>query len=658
MSAAVMQALRHWADCRPRHAVVQLARLKADLAAAGLSPEAGIEALVAVLREHLELRDAVARQVGHVLSTRSHRHLYADTGVLAPIGFSQTLRSRLSARLLPHVPREDLLRDVFMTSFRADTATAWVLAVPVVRWAALFAVLLESPAFDAGCARAGSECDAALALLAARAAGLAVDPDRLRYAHSVLGPAATNEADALALPTAIQSWIAARAANATASPKELLRCIVAAEAEAKSLRDAALTHGTSIALAHSLHAAQQTLGRLRQMALIRSATDPAVRAERCAALFVALVDAQRTELSLGDVFGRVADDVAHRITEHASKTGEHYVTDDRQQWWAMLRAAAGAGVIVAVMALLKVFIGKAHMAPLWETLCVCLNYGVGFVFIHLLHFTVATKQPAMTATLLAARMGAEEATPVGAARLADLIVRTVRTQVVAIVGNVGLALPSAAAIFLAWHALTGISPVPDAKALHMLSELNPWASWALLHAAIAGVCLFLSGVISGYYDNLCVFGRIGERIARHPLALRVLGPARTARVAAYVESNLGALLGNLSFGFMLGGVGFIGFLTGLPIDIRHVAFASANTAYGLLTLDGQVAASTIVATVLGVLAVAAVNVLVSYGLAFATALRARRVRYERAELVVRLVLKRLLHRPQDFIWPPSETTGH
>jgi site-specific recombinase len=33
---------------------------------------------------------------------------------------------------------------------------------------------------------------------------------------------------------------------------------------------------------------------------------------------------------------------------------------------------------------------------------VSLNYGLGFVLIHILHFTVATKQPAMTAARLAA----------------------------------------------------------------------------------------------------------------------------------------------------------------------------------------------------------------------------------------------------------------
>ena len=657
MDSFVITALRAFVAAGragPAGAVVALMRLRDALLAGAHAPADGVGQASAALRADPLLRDAFAATLGDLLAARRHRFLYADTGVLEPLSFARTLRSRLGARLLPQVPDPDLLRDLFATLLQDDADVERVRAVAVAQWADLFEQVLDAPAFAAGAARCGRECDVAIAMLAARVAGLAVDPDRVRYDHAVRGAGASNEAEVLELSAQTQRWIAVRALDATESPKEVLKRLATAEEAVETLRRAAPTHGTSLALTHGLSAARQALARLRALLLLRAAQELAERAQRAAALFVELSAAQRTEHSLRQVFADVSVDLAHRITEHASETGEHYVTDDRPQWWRMLRAAGGAGVIVGAMALLKVFIAGAHLAPLWETLAICLNYGLGFVLIHLLHFTVATKQPAMTATLLAARLDEEEATPAGAARLADLIVRTVRTQVVAIVGNVALAVPTAVALLLAIRAVTGHSPVPDAKAQHMLAELQPWASWALLHAAIAGVCLFFSGVISGYYDNLCVFGRVGARLAVHPLLLRLLKPARTARLAVYIENNLGALLGNLAFGFMLGGVGFIGFITGLPIDIRHVAFASANTAYALTALDGRVPESAALLAVLGVVLVGAVNVTVSYALAFATALRARRVRYERAGLVLRLVLKRLLRRPHDFVWPPPE----
>jgi site-specific recombinase len=655
MTFSAPEALRAFVDASRGGASAQaLDGLRGALLHDPAAAAERVEAIGATLRSDSALRDAFADALAVLLAARRHRFLYADTGVLEPTSFARTLRSRLGSRLLPHVADDGLLRDLFAATLHRAVDIEAVQAVPVAAWAGLFAQVIASPAFALGAAQCASECDAAIAMLAARAAGLAIDPDRIRYDHAVLGSEAANEAEVLELPAAARDWLGARLDDADVRPKDLLKRVVTAQEAVETLREAAPRYGTSLALTHSLHAAHQTLERLRALVLIRAAADHEERAERGAALFVELAAAQRTERSLRHVFAQVADDVALQITEHASETGEHYVTDDRPHWWGMLRAAGGAGVIVGAMALLKVFIAKAHLAPLWETLAICLNYGLGFVLIHLLHFTVATKQPAMTAALLAARLGAEEATPAGAARLAELIVRTVRTQVVAIVGNVAFAVPTALAIVLAIRAVTGMSPVPDAKAQHMLAELHPWASWALLHAAIAGVCLFIAGVISGYYDNLCVFGRVGARLAVHPWLLRLLGRARTERLAGYIEHNLGALLGNLAFGFMLGGVGFIGFLTGLPIDIRHVAFASANTAYALATLQGHEPAAAAWLAVAGVVLVGAVNVAVSYGLAFATAFRARHVRYGRARLVMRLVFRRFLQRPHDFVWPPRQ----
>jgi len=635
--------------CAPASSTVQAVKeLKTSL----LADSKSVAGIIDSLRADTALRDAFAGTVGTLLARRRHRFLYADTGVLEPMSFARTLRSRLGSRLLPHVADDGLLRDLLASVFDTDSDIESVRAVPVETWTALFALVMQSPAFAEGAAQCGRESDVAIGMLAARYAGLAVDPDRVRYAQAVHGSEATNEADALALAAAVHAWTSAHAVDANERPKDLLKRIAAANDAVEVLRKSAPAHGTSLALTHSLHATQQALERLRELVLIRSTVDDGDRAGRAATLFVELVAAQGTEQSLRQVLSNVTHDVALQITEHASETGEHYVTDDRPQWWHMLRVAGGAGVIIGAMALLKIFVMKANFAPLWETLAICLNYGFGFVLIHLLHFTVATKQPAMTANLLATRLDAEEATPAGAARLADLIVRTVRTQVVAIVGNVTLAMPTALALWFAFHAITGQSPVSQAKAEHMLAELHPWASWALLHAVVAGVCLFASGVISGYYDNLCVFGRVGARLSAHPLLLRVLKPERAARVAHYVEHNLGALLGNLSFGFMLGGVGFVGFLTGLPIDIRHVAFASANVVYELATLQGHEPESSAALAILGVILVGTVNITVSYALAFATAFRARRVKYERAGLVMRLVFRRLVSRPHDFVWPP------
>jgi site-specific recombinase len=193
-----------------------------------------------------------------------------------------------------------------------------------------------------------------------------------------------------------------------------------------------------------------------------------------------------------------------------------------------------------------------------------------------------------------------------------------------------------------------------AKAAHMLADLHPWLSAALPHAAIAGVCLFLAGIVSGYYDNRCVYARVPQRLARHPGLNRLLGPARSAALARYVEDNLGAIAGNVAFGLMLGFVGFGGTILGLPLDIRHVTFAAANLAYGSVGLDWQIAPLEFAIAALGVGLIGLVNLVVSFALAFATAMKARGLRVRQFGAYARVLAARMRREPRSFVLPPPE----
>ncbi len=56
------------------------------------------------------------------------------------------------------------------------------------------------------------------------------------------------------------------------------------------------------------------------------------------------------------------------MTDHAARHGEHYIAESRREWWAMGRAAAGGGVVIAVMALIKIQLALLHLPPLTEGL--------------------------------------------------------------------------------------------------------------------------------------------------------------------------------------------------------------------------------------------------------------------------------------------------
>lgn len=292
------------------------------------------------------------------------------------------------------------------------------------------------------------------------------------------------------------------------------------------------------------------------------------------------------------------------------------------------------------------------MAPLNEAIAFCLNYGIGFVIIHMLHCTVATKQPAMTANAIAASIGETSGSIRDLEKLATLIAHTVRSQIAAIFGNVLLAVPCAMLIGLAARELVGDHFVDHDKAIHMLHEVHPLTG-ALFYAAVAGVCLFLSGLIAGYYDNLGVYNRIPERIVRLRWPRTVFGEIRVRRFARYLEHNLGALAGNFFFGCMLGGAWAIGVLFGLPFDIRHIAFSSANVGFASVALDFNVDLHIMIPAVIGVALIGVTNLLVSFALALYVALKARQVTFAQGRVLMKALWHQLRHSPGEFFLPPK-----
>jgi site-specific recombinase len=271
-----------------------------------------------------------------------------------------------------------------------------------------------------------------------------------------------------------------------------------------------------------------------------------------------------------------------------------------------------------------------------------------------LHFTVATKQPAMTAAALAATVQHQKGSKTAQiAELAALIINIIRTQFIAILGNISIAIPTAAVITLLWQYGMDEPLLTHAKATTTLNSLNPFTSLAIPHAAIAGVCLFFSGLIAGYFDNMAVYRKVGPRLKAHAHLKLLLGQERLNHFAAYIERNLGALAGNFLFGIMLGSMGTIGFILGLPLDIRHIAFASANFIQGLIDINGSAEIGLIFVSFLGVLLIGLTNLFVSFSLTIIVALRARRVRFEQWKPLAKLVLTHFLTRPSDFFWPPK-----
>jgi site-specific recombinase len=366
---------------------------------------------------------------------------------------------------------------------------------------------------------------------------------------------------------------------------------------------------------------------------------------------------QKNHTSIRDLISTNTELMALQVTENASKTGDHYVTTDRQGYFGMMRSAMGAGAIIAIMATIKVLFGRLVLAPFVKAALHSIDYSFGFMLIHVLHFTVATKQPAMTAATIAATVHQAEKIKQSQndqlADLARLTINIMRTQLVAIFGNIIIAMPIGIFVAYIWQTIFQQALLTPQKAETLLQGLNPMTSLAIPHAAIAGVCLFLSGLIAGYYDNLSVYHHVGARLRQHPLFIRIMSTERLDKVSYYIENNLGALAGNFWFGVMLGSMGTLGYILGLPLDIRHIAFSSVNFAQSMYELGSNVDIETGIISFLGVLLIGITNLLVSFSLALFVALKARNVSYGEWVALGKLIVGHFITRPSDFFLPPS-----
>jgi len=620
--------------------------------------ESNFRALLQLLESQPEYAAALNEHLGTLLASRMHRILYADAGVLGPQGFMASLARRVLGRLLPPAVDTEFLRDLVAEVFDQPRDYVWLRAIPREDWDALLRVIdVDGEAFAPARRKCRHELLEAMRLASYRLASYGTDTALLQYLPAL----ARHESPFLAQNDEVCEFIVrhADASQAGADDGHLEVLLAQCEDYVATIRRRSREAGVSVELVFLLARIEQIIARLRQLRDLVTPIDaavpdaPVVSRARAIDFFLRLVRQENRRNSVRDLFRGTTELLARRVTEQASRSGEHYITASRSEYIEMFRAAAGAGLIIAVMALLKLKLSQLHLPLLWEGVAFSLNYGLGFVLIHVLHLTIATKQPAMTAATLAGALDGRENREARLDALANLAAEVSRTQWVSIAGNVTITMLTAFAIALTAAQFLGWEAAHPDKAAHLLHDLHPWHSLALLHAAIAGVYLFLSGLISGYYDNQALYHHIPQRLRRVKWLRALLGEERLGRFAAYVEQNLGALAGNFLFGCMLGFTPIVGELLGLPLDIRHVAFASANFAYGLVGLQFNVMPAVVVVSVAGVLLIGLTNLVVSFSLALKVALRSRGITPEQTVGLWGRVLQRFLVRPRDFFWPPA-----
>ena len=406
-------------------------------------------------------------------------------------------------------------------------------------------------------------------------------------------------------------------------------------------------HGVSVSLVFRVRQVRERILRIRALIDCLSAARPALDTTR---LLAHLVQVGRDRRSLRSLVASNSSMLAAKVTERSSEAGEHYITRSRAEYRDMLGKAAGGGALTAVTTWLKFAVMAFGLSAFWNGFWSSVAYAGSFVVIQLMHYTLATKQPAMTAPAMAARLKDIDE-PSSMDEFVDEVTHLVRSQVAAVFGNVGMVFPLVVLVSVLMQLLSG-HPMLDAKGaayvLHSLNLLGPSA----LFAAITGVLLFASSIIAGWTENAFVFYRLDSALRYNPVFTSRLGAQRCDRWATFLRNNISGFASNISLGVMLGMIPEFATFFGLGLQLRHVTLSSGQLAAAAASIGWDVVRdSAFWWCVAAIPVIGALNLCVSFYCAFRLALLSHNIgRLDRAR-IRHAILGRLRHKPLEFFFP-------
>ncbi|WP_374593454.1 site-specific recombinase [Aquabacterium sp.] len=596
--------------------------------------------------------------------------LFADFGFAPSSDFLGELGARLRLRLLPTSPATRNLAELFDVLFESPDDLGWLQALDgatLGRIGALFEQATRPGAAPQATQRPNplgwrSAFYDSITVLTSqiRAAGLSgllrprmstdalADQPFMRLAR--VAEQLQQSAEALAVGPDQTGHAGTELHQQAVYLRALLdACVRASESVYQHLEE----HGISVGIVFQVDQIRERARRIDM--LLSCVLSPTPSRDIAAALteFVRNADARR---GIRPLFSRHYSMLARKVAERSAETGEHYITRNRREYLGMLGSAAGGGAVLAFTTIIKFAVLGLALSPFWAGLGAGLNYALSFLLIYLLHWTVATKQPAMTAPALAAKLG-DVSSDTALDGFVDEVAHLIRSQTAGILGNLLVVAPVVLGLqWLAWYALgRPLVSVHDAEyALKSLSLKGP----TLWYAVFTGVLLFVSSLIAGWTENWFVLNKIDTAIRWNPRIVARLGAERAARWAAWWRHHISGLAANVSLGLLLGLVPVVAHFFALPLDVRHVTLSTGQIAAALGTLrEPALQHPELWWCVAAIPLTGLLNVGVSFVCAFALAMRSRGIRLTERRRVFGAIGRRLRRRPLSFVLPPrSEPT--
>ena len=577
--------------------------------------------------------------------------LLADFGFAPRTALVSEVAERLRTKLLPGSPETIDASELFMLALPSEFDAQWLAALEETQLNRLVALLAPLP--EEGAALGASRWHKALLDAITYCAGQILSTGFAPELRLRMSESARDAQPFHALIRDVES-LRVEVLHGLRTPDRLNEAAQRLRDRLEACRAAATTvyahfedNGISVGLVFRLRQLRERILRVRELLDCLLSSKPPVTAAR---LMSHLVMVGQDRRSLRSLLASNSSLLAAKVAERSAETGEHYITRTGAEYRSMVSKAAGGGALMAFTTLAKFGLYALALSAFWGGFWAGVNYAATFVLIQLLHLTVATKQPAMTAPAMAAKLkelGASNAIE----SFVDEITHLVRSQVAAVLGNVLVVFPAVLGLAALIALATGSPAISERQAEHVFESLHLLGP-SLLFAAFTGVLLFASSIIAGWTENWFVLNRLDSAMHYNPRITKLLGQERAARWARFLRENLSGFAANISLGFMLGLIpAFAGFF-GLALDVRHVTLSTGQVGAASATLGLEVLSMPAFWWAVGTLPlIGALNVTVSFYLAFSLALRAQNVSGVDRSRIYAAIRARMRTAPLSFFMP-------
>ncbi|MES2840710.1 MAG: site-specific recombinase [Pseudomonadota bacterium] len=580
--------------------------------------------------------------------------LLADHGFAPRTAFLSEFGNRLRKKVLPNTPETTDLAELFGLLLPTRFDVRWLKALDSATLLRLRNLLIgadEEPGADTADFWQVALMDAMISCVSQVSATGFASEIRVR-----MSPEAQQQKPFHQLPSDLESLRRAVRVHGAQSP-EALEAATRLRNQLDACRHAAYSvyshleeHGVSVGIVFRLRQLRERVVRVKELLDCLQSDQP----ERATvALLADLAQVGLDNRSIRALVAASSQLTAAKVAERNAESGEHYITRNAAEYKDMLGKAAGGGAMVGLTTWVKFSLYSLGLSAFWGGFAAGVNYAASFVLIMLLHLTLATKQPAVTAPAMVAKL--KDIKELGAVRrFVDEVANLFRSQVAAIVGNIGLVIPVVLLISALLEFTTGSAMVSDEMARHTLHDISLLGP-TLLFAAFTGVLLFASSIVAGWVENWFVFHKLHSAMEHNPRFTGLLGRERAERWANYMRTNISGLAANISLGFMLGLTpAFLQFF-GVGLDVRHVTLSAGQVAAAAFALGlGVLLEPSFWWAVAGILAIGPINLGVSFYLAFRLALQAQNIS-EVNRLLIRTAIKRRIRvAPLSFLIPPRQ----